>query len=137
MSNERIKKMLPCKQECSIVELRQLFFKNTVQISNILPFFPYPSRCVQNLIEFITNGNQTSIEIKSDIIRSIFSQADPVFYEIYKMANAVGAFNDTNVTFQIDPVSYLNYMNNSMNNEYWYMDINATVYNLTVLLRFC
>jgi hypothetical protein len=132
-----MKKMLPCKQDCEISELRQLYFTSIDQIYSIIPFIPYPSRCIQNILNFIHNGTQMNIELKSEIIQSIFSQVDPVFLQIYKMMNGNAALNNSNVTIHIDPIYYLmNGFNHSVEVQNKYKEMNTTVLNMTVIFYF-
>jgi hypothetical protein len=125
--------MLPCKQDCQLNELRQFYITNIEQIFSIIPFFPYPSRCMQTILDFISNGTYINVEVKASIIKSIFSQVDPIFFQIYGMTGGMGAFNDSNVTLQIDPNRYLNAINKSMESQTIYMDMNSTITNMTVI----
>jgi hypothetical protein len=122
--------MLPCKQDCELTELRQFNFTNINQIFSIIPFFSNNSRCYQKIISLLNNGTQVNFELKSDVIRSIFSQVDPVFFQIYKM---IGNQETFNITSQYDPFWFLmSDFNYSMELQKKYDEFNSIASNLTV-----
>ena len=67
-----------------------------------------------------------TITISYNVIASIFSQVDPVFFSIYKMMNGEGSRGDTNRTTFSNNASY--------ELQQFYNEMNSTIRNITVKL---
>ena len=65
-----------------------------------------------------------------DSIRSMFSQLDPVFFQIFQMLNGT---TDLNITQRVDPILYLNgLINPALIISDKLNEINGTIANFTV-----
>ena len=66
----------------------------------------------------------STITIRYSVISSIFSQVDPIFFNIYKMINGDGSYADTNRTI------YSSNVTGEL--EKFYSEMNNTIRNITV-----
>ncbi len=70
-------------------------------------------------------GTLSYYTIRYSVIASIFSQVDPVFFNIYRLMNGEGSRGDQNVT---------TFNQNSSELDAFYADFNRTIQNMTVKL---